>query len=139
MQKEKFVKSFSTVDLPDLETIEMIDESFRQHLFAQWLWNNENKPSFDELRTKLHKLIEKPQIKHKEVLDPTNFEQVSGSIGELISKVEVNNTHAIHVVVPEMLRQALFDGWNEKENGFNVLRLLFHFGMNGNIGVNKFF
>lgn len=126
MQKEEFVKNFLTVDIPDLETIETIDESFRQHLFTQWLWNNENKGNFGELRSKLHKLIDKPQFKGKETLDPTNYAQVSGSIGDLITKVEVNKTHAITVVVPQMLRQALFNEWDEK--GYNVIRLLFHFG-----------
>lgn len=126
-QNEESVKNFYKIDLPSLETIESIDQSFRHHLFAQWIFNNENKPRFAELKSKLHSFIEKPQIKRKEVLDPSDYERVNESIGSLITEVEVNKTHEIHVVVPEALRFALFEGWNEK--GFNLISLLYHYGM----------
>lgn len=125
-QSEESVKNFYKIVLPNLETIESIDESFRQHLFAQWIFNNENK-RFAELRSKLNSFIEKPQFTRKEILDPSDYERVNESIGAMITQVEVNKTHEISVVVPQALRFALFEGWNEK--GFNLVRLLFHYGM----------
>lgn len=128
LRQEDFVKDFSKIVLPDLKTIEAIDESFRQHLFAQWTLNNDDSPRFIELKAKFHNLTGKPHVKRKESLDPTSYEQVNNSISSLITNVEVNKTHELHVVVPQSLRQALFDGWDEK--GYSFARLLYHYGMN---------
>ena len=127
LRHEDYVKDFSKIVLPDLKTIEALDESFRQHLFAQWVLGNDDAPRFTELKAKFHDLTGKPQAKRKESLDPTNYEQVKISIPNLITDVEVNKTHELHVVVPEHLRQALFDGWEEK--GYSFARLLYHYGI----------
>lgn len=66
-------------------------------------------------------------MKGKESLDPTSYEQVNSSISPLITDLEVNKTHELHVVVPQKLRQALFHGWEEK--GYSFARLLYHYGM----------
>lgn len=113
------------VELADLETIEEIDESFRQHLFAQWIMNNE--PRFGELKTKLHSFIKKPHIKSAPViLDPSKFDEVNRTIGNLITDIRVNKTHEIYVVVPEALRLALFERWEEK--GYSFARMLYYYG-----------
>lgn len=49
------------------------------------------------------------------------------TVESLLYKVEVNKTHELHVVVPQQLRQALFDGWEEK--GYRFARLLYHYGI----------
>lgn len=127
LRQEDFIKDFSKVVLPDLKTIEAVDESFRQHLFAQWTLKNDNSARFSELRERFHELTGKPHAVKKESLDPTDYEQVKNSISRLITDVEVNKTHELHVVVPHNLRQALFDGWEEK--GYSFARLLYHYGM----------
>jgi hypothetical protein len=110
------------VELPALETIEELDDGFRQHLFAQWVMNK----NIDELRTKFKSFAEEPQFKHKESLDPTNADLVKSKIGDLITEMKFNDTSNIKVAIPQALRFALFNGWEEK--GYEFLRLLNHYG-----------
>ena len=126
IKNEEPVKSFQTVTLPDLDKIEEIDESFRQHLFAEWVSKNENKPRFRELKTKLHELTPKAAMTDKIYLNPTKTDEVTKLIGELITDIKVNTTFELHVVVPQDLRFALFEGWEEMGSKFG--RLLYHYG-----------
>lgn len=114
-----------SVELPDLDTIETLDESFRQHVFAQWITHQEDKPRYKDLQKKLHKLIPKPEKSEKQTLDPTNYDLIKSTIGELITEVEYNKTQNIRIVVPEALRLALFEGWETK--GINFIRILYHY------------
>lgn len=115
------------VELPALETIEQIDESFRQHLFAQWVMDDDKKEDFEELKTKLKSFADNnAQFKNKENLDPTNYEYVNSKVGDLITEMDYNKTNTVRVVIPRALREVLFKGWEEK--GFNFIRLLSHYG-----------
>lgn len=120
------MKEFLKVELPALETIEKIDESFRQHLFAQWVMNKEKTENFDDLKTKLKSLTKETHIKYKETLDPANFVAINSKIGDLVTEIEYNQTHTARVIIPEALRQVLFKGWEEQ--GYDFIRLLFHYG-----------
>ncbi|CRK86823.1 CLUMA_CG000652, isoform A [Clunio marinus] len=122
VKQEDYFKDFLKVDSPDIMSIESIDENFRKYLFAQWILNKDDKPEFAKLRNKLHSFMEKPHIKHKQMLDPTNYDQVKHTLNELITEVEVNKTHSLHVVVPNDLRFALFDDWEGK--GLDLVHLL---------------
>lgn len=119
------MKDFLKVELPDLETITAINESFRQHLFAQWILNKDDEPRFKALTSKLHNLTEKHPSTQKNYLDPTNYDLVN-QLGELIVDVEVNKTSKIKVAIPQDLRFALFDGWDN--NGFIIIRVLYYYG-----------
>lgn len=125
LKEEDYVKDFLKVELPALDTIEEIDESFRQHLFAQWVMNDK-KENFQELKTKLKTFSDETVIKHKEYLDPTNFELVNAKVGDLLTEVDFNKTHAVKFVVPKALRKVLFKGWEDK--GYSFVRLLSHYG-----------
>lgn len=129
LKSDDVIKTFLSVELADLDAIEELDESFRQFLFAQWILDNDEKPKFKDARDKLHKLLPKNDYNEKDgkiVLDPTMLEGVKSSIGQFLTEVEYNKTYSIRVVVPEALRLALFDGWDEK--GLNLVRVLYHYG-----------
>lgn len=121
LQRETYVQEFAKIELP--ETVEEIDESFRQLLFAHWVHNNN--AEFGELKTKLHSFIEKPHVKQTKHLNPTDSAEL-GVVGSLLADVEFNKTSHTRFVVPEALRFALFDGWDEK--GINLVRVLNHYG-----------
>lgn len=110
--------------MPDLDTITEIDETFRQHLFAEWL-NKDNK-QFNVLKSKFNELSEKQETKGFVYLDPSKTEEVKNAVGDLLTEVQFNNTHLMNVIIPKALRNALFQGWNERGN--QVVRLLYPFG-----------
>lgn len=124
-KQQGFVKDFLKVDLPDLKTIEALDDSYRQLLFAHWV-TNDNSQKFSDLKSKFQNLAEKPNFKRKESLDPTDYELVKGAVGDLITDFEFNKTHGIHVLVPHHLRLVLFSGWEEQ--GYGFARMLYHYG-----------
>lgn len=125
--KEKFVDDFLKAELNETEAINTIDENFRQQLFGHWVTKNERNSEFQKLRNRLWELIvNKPRAQRLTYLDPSNFEDVNESIGDLITNIEFNKTHHIYVVVPEALREVLFKDW--EENGLRFIRLLSHFG-----------
>lgn len=125
LKQQDYIKEFLKVDLPDLNTVEAIDESFRKLLFAQWVVNDNSK-KFSDLKTKFQNLTGKPQFKRRESLDPTDYELVKATVGALITDIDVNKTHGIHVLVPHDLRLALFEGWEEQ--GYSFARMLYHYG-----------
>lgn len=111
--------------LVDLDTIEVLDESFRQHIFAEFLKDNFDKPSYKDLRKKVREFI--PKVNYKDIkgtgrvpLDPTNYESVNKTIGQYLVEVDYNKTQTIKVVVPGSIRSALFDGWEDK--GMNLIK-----------------
>lgn len=126
LNEEDFVKDFLKVELPD--NITEVDENFRQHIFAQWLMNNHKTPEFDKLMSKFHKLNKEAPVKEKKYIDPTNFESVNSTVGELLTIMEYNKTDTIKILVPQALRLALFKGWEDQ--GFNFVRMLAHYGAN---------
>lgn len=127
LKEEDYVKDFLKVELPALDSIEEIDESFRQHLFAQWVMNDKTE-NFAALKTKLKTFSDGRQtvVKRKEYLDPTNFELVKGKVGDLITEVDYNKTNTVKFVVPKALRLVLFKEWEDK--GYSFIRLLSHYG-----------
>lgn len=132
LKQQDYVKDFMKVDLPDLKTVEAIDDSFRQLLFAQWIMND-NSQKFSDLKTKFQNLTGKPQFKRKESLDPTDYELVKATVGSLITDIEFNKTNSIHVLVPQNLRLALFEGWEEK--GYSFARILYHYGKKQKVSI----
>ena len=66
-----------------------------------------------------------PVTKWKYV-DPSQTAEARKSFGDLIFNVEFNKTHEMHLVVPEDLKEALFDGW--QQHGMNFVRVLSHYG-----------
>jgi hypothetical protein len=119
---EEFYMTFDDVELPDIDSIKEIDDIFRQNLFYEWL---KNSPQFKELTKKFHDLSEDEDVKNQVRIDPSKAEDIA-KISDLIAKVEFNNTNSLHIVVPEMLRHALFAGWDKQ--GFQFMRLLFPYG-----------
>lgn len=126
-QQEDFVKDFLKVELPALETIEEIDESFRQHLFAQWVsYVDKPTPRFNELKTKLKSLINKKQITGTVRLNPADFKNVEKEIGEMMTEMDFNSTAKVKMVVPQDLRLVLFKDW--ENHGLRFVQLLYNYG-----------
>lgn len=57
------------------------------------------------------------------MLDPTDVNSINDTIGGALSTIQVNGSY-INVIVPEVLRKALFVDWEDQPN---VLLLLFAF------------
>ena len=123
--EQDFVQEFMKINLPSIDTIEEIDENFRQHLFAQWI-TNDRSPEFVKLKTKLRSFLNKTEILHKVYLNPANFEHVEREIGDLTTEMKFNDTSKVNFVLPYNLRFALFSGWEEQ--GFSFVRLLHYYG-----------
>lgn len=117
-----FVKEFQKVELPELETITEINESFRQKLFVDWLTSP---AKFKDLNAKLKHLTPKVKVSKVEYIDPNDKAAIK-DFEELVVAVELNKTSTIRVLVPQHLRDILFEGWEEK--GMELVRLLFHYG-----------
>lgn len=121
---EDFFKDFPVESLP--AEINEIDDILRQHMFAAWLNSNDEK--FNKLKNKFEELDKDeivPVTKLK-YFDPSQNAEARKSFGDLIFGVEFNKTHQMHLVVPEDLKEALFDGWND--HGMTFVRVLSHYG-----------
>lgn len=125
LAEQDFVQEFLKVNLPSIDTIEEIDEHFRQYLFAQWI-TNDRSPEFVKLRTKLRSFSNKTEVLHKIDLNPANFEHVEREIGDMTTEMKFNDTSKVNFVLPYNLRFALFSGWEDK--GFSIVRLLHYYG-----------
>lgn len=120
--EQDFVQEFLKVELPELETITEIDESFRQKLFAEWITSP---PKFKDLHNKLKTLTPKIKASKVEYIDPSS-EPAMKNFDDLVITMETNKTFTARILVPKQVRNVLFDGWEDK--GINLIRLLFHYG-----------
>lgn len=134
---EDFFKDFPIENLPD--EINEIDDILRQHMFAAWLNGNDEK--FNKLKNKFESLDqdENVPVTKLKYVDPSQTAEAHKSFGDLIFNVEFNKTHEMHLVVPEDLKEALFDGW--QQHGMNFVRVLSHYGEKFilNLKVNLYF
>jgi hypothetical protein len=122
---EEFFKNFPSVELPELESIDEISEPLRQHMYAEWLKKDQGR--FRELKAKFNGLYSEDQnVKSVVELDPSRLDSVKNAVGELVDDVQFNNSHVMHLIVPNKLRLALFDGW--KDQNYAFVRLLAHYG-----------
>ncbi|XP_059612967.1 uncharacterized protein LOC132259376 isoform X2 [Phlebotomus argentipes] len=126
--REEYVEEMLAEELPD--PIAEIDDNLRRHLFGQWVRGN--KIGFDVLKTTFKTLefngTEDGQTAGRGrsgmvMLNPTNVSALNETIGGALSTVQVNETY-VNVIVPERLRNALFDGWEDKSK---VIHLLWSF------------
>ena len=127
------------------EPINEIDDNFRRALFAHWLKNDSH---FSDLKSQFHKLVAKNQVqeevaqtRHEVVsatgnsnlmlLNPMNVSAVKETIGAALSTIFVNGTY-VNVIVPEALRNALFNDWEEKSS---VLQLMWAFAKDMEVSI----
>lgn len=122
VSEEEYIQEFMNIELPEL--IEVIDENFRRKLFASWVKNDKIfstlKETYKELDT--YQLPEKLKLQY---IDPTQLDAVNSTIGENFVVVNFNKT-LVHLIVPQPVRSALFDRWQDK--GDDMMRLLTTFG-----------
>ncbi len=112
------------IELP--EPIAVIDNDFRQLLFAHWILDHD--VDFHMLKDKYKELVateinDERSSQTLMMINPTNVSAVREIIGATLSTVKVNGT-LINVIVPEGLRNALFVDWEDQPN---VLPLLFQY------------
>jgi hypothetical protein len=121
---EEFFKDFPSLELPALDNITEIDEALRQHLFAEWLKVDHAK--FNELREKFNEIYNVDEKIIRQVfIDPSNLNKVKEAIGEVIDNVQFNKTDVMHLVIPYKLKQALFEGWSDRD--YNFVQMLVHY------------
>ncbi|KAL7018664.1 hypothetical protein ACKWTF_010856 [Chironomus riparius] len=123
IMKEEFFKSLESNALPDIANITENSEEFRKHLFAEWF--DKDRSEFNQLKNKFHEFHKKEKIVDVMYMNPGAHEIVKKRLGDLVFPVQFNQTDTMHVVIPKMLKDALFEGWNE--HGMNMLRVLFHY------------
>uniref|UniRef100_A0A1B0GPV7 Uncharacterized protein n=1 Tax=Phlebotomus papatasi TaxID=29031 RepID=A0A1B0GPV7_PHLPP len=130
-----FVEQMLSEELPD--PITEIDDNLRRHLFAQWVSNE--KQNFNILKT-IFKTLEfngtedgHPVSKTRAMmmLNPTNVSALKETIGGALSPVQVNGSY-VNVIVPERLRNALYDGWEDTPK---VIHLLWSFAKDMEIPI----
>jgi len=124
LKNEEFFKSLQSNELPDILNITENSEEFRKHLFAEWF--DKDQREFQELKSKFHEFHKKQKIKDTFYLNPGLHENTKKRLGDLVFSVQYNKTHLMDVVIPEMLKNALFEGWNE--HGMKILKVLYHYG-----------
>lgn len=125
---EGFLKDFPNETLPNLNEITEISDVLKQHMFATWL--NGNDGQFNKLREKFESLDVDEDVVVKKFLyvDPSQTKEANYFFGDLIFDVQFNKTHQTNLVIPEDLKEALFEGWNE--HGMSLIRVLTHYGEN---------
>lgn len=146
-----YISAAIAVELPD--PIVEIDNAVKRALFAHWVRNSTGaqftqlKATFKRLNAQeaaaAQQLLAEQQIgattsratavRHQQqlMLDPTDVSAINETIGAALSTIPVNGSY-INVIVPEALRKALFDDWEEHPN---VLLLLFSFARDMEIPV----
>ncbi len=96
-------------------------------MFYEWLrGNNENFKKLREKFKSLEKDDDKSHVKSFTYVDPSEREKLSTTFKDLIFDIEFNKTHQLHMVVPDDLQDALFDGWNS--HGMDFVRILNIYG-----------
>lgn len=141
------LEAINDISLPD-ELDEMTDD-FRRALFAHWVRNNTSE--FNRLRQSFKDMaavhLQQQQQQHQQhvsvasskaasrnanlMLDPTNVAAINETIGGALSTIPINGSY-INVIIPEVLRNALFTDWEEKPN---VLLLLWAFARDMEISI----
>lgn len=121
---EDFFKDFPIEKLPN--EINDTDDILRQHMFAAWLNGNDEK--FTNLKNKFESLDkdENVPVTKLKYIDPSQTAEARNFFGELIFEIEFNKTHQMPLVMPEDLKEALFDDWNN--HGMSFVRILSHYG-----------
>lgn len=131
--ENEFVQEFLKVELPEMEAMTEINESFRQKLFADWLTSP---AKFKDLNAKFKNFNQKRKVTKVEYVNPSD-EDVMKRFEELVVAVPTNQTFTARVLVPEQVRSVLFEGWEGK--GIELVRLLPHYGEFTNLKTWKIF
>lgn len=102
----------------------------------------DNQKDFGILKEKFKELVaisethhsnwQKASHAHFMMINPTNVSAIREIIGATLSTVRVNGT-LINVIVPEGLRNALFDDWEDEPN---VLPLLLQYAKDMDIPIS---
>ncbi|XP_070490979.1 uncharacterized protein [Chironomus tepperi] len=123
IENEEFFKTLQNVDLPDIANITENSEEFRKHLFAEWF--DKDKSDFAEMKSKFQSFHKKQKVMNVIYLNPGAHEIVKKRLEGLVFPLQFNKTDTMYVVIPEMLKDALFEGWND--HGMKMLKLLYHY------------
>ncbi|GAB0100551.1 uncharacterized protein DMENIID0001_166060 [Sergentomyia squamirostris] len=135
LSETDFVQEMLNDDLPD--PVEEIDDNLRKHLFAQWVRNNRD--TFDDLKTTFKTLefngTDEVQLANRRagmvMINPTNVSALNETIGAALSTIPINGSY-VNVIVPERLRNALFEGWEDKPK---IIHLLWSFAKDMEIPI----
>lgn len=118
------IDTINSIELSDPVT--EIDDNFRKLLFAHWITNTSE---FVTLKKQYKDIVAisnavaaaaaAPQLpgkgskhSHLMLINPTNVSAINETIGAALSTVYVNGTY-INVIIPESMRMALFNDWQE--------------------------
>uniref|UniRef100_A0A1L8D9S3 Uncharacterized protein n=2 Tax=Nyssomyia neivai TaxID=330878 RepID=A0A1L8D9S3_9DIPT len=131
-----FVNEMLAEELP--EPIEEIDDNLKRHLFGRWVRGE--RLDFELIKS-AYKTLEfngtedANAIANRRagmlMLNPTNVSALNETIGAALSTIPINGTY-VNVIVPERLRSALFDGWEDKPK---VIHLLWSFAKDMEIPI----
>jgi len=138
LTKLDYIEDFRNTDILPAANITEIDEDLRRHLFGIWI--DDNYKEFDSYKSAFKALVTpvnepvtpKPRNAPLMLINPTNVSAINETIGAALSTVQINGS-LINVIVPETLRRALFEGWEEKAD---VIYLLWAFAKDMEISVS---
>ena len=120
--EEDYIKEYMSIQLPEM--IVEIDENFLRKLFASWVKNDKQFSTLKETYKSLNPYQQSEKIK-LHYINPTLLDEVNSTIGDNLVSLNFNKT-LVHTVLPQTVRAALFQGWQEK--GDDITRLLTLFG-----------
>uniref|UniRef100_A0A336MJC6 CSON002579 protein n=1 Tax=Culicoides sonorensis TaxID=179676 RepID=A0A336MJC6_CULSO len=117
--KKPFVQEFLKYDTEEMQNSTEISETLKKVLFATWVTNDKDFTTYrDTFHQKLQeKVVKNSNDKHRKIVlvNPTDMKAVKEIAGGSLVSIMFNNTN-INVLLPESLKLALFEGWQEKEN-----------------------
>lgn len=115
----EYINEFLEEKLP--RPIDEIDDNFRRHLFGYWVKGKYN--DFNDLKNEYYRLWtaeNPPKVVKQHILDPTNVTAVNVTVGAALSVVVIEGKRT-NVIVPEQLRQVLFDRWEDRDQVVHLL------------------
>ena len=119
ISSQDYISEFMKEKLP--VPIEEMDDNFRRHLFAYWVDGKFNDfTSLKEVYNKLSTADHHAKATKRHFLDPTNVTSINATVGAALSVVVIDGKRT-NVIVPEQLRQVLFDRWEDRDQVVHLL------------------
>lgn len=116
ISKESFVSNFANTFNGTADNATAINDQFKAKMFAEWIRNS---PTFSSYRRKYKSLQQNNNSRPSNTkpaddkVIPFAAETINNLLSNSIETVAQQNGPDKQVIVPEVLRRALFDGWQK--------------------------
>ncbi|XP_063701193.1 uncharacterized protein LOC134831403 [Culicoides brevitarsis] len=115
VSQSAYIQEFIQMDTEELQNSTEINETLRKVLFATWVTNDDDfvkyRETFEEQSADLPEITRDDEI----FVNPTDLKAVDDIPGSTLVTIVLNSTN-VHILLPDKLNNALFEGWMEKPN-----------------------